>query len=189
MQNALISSPVSLQIVNGHPVTTSLDVAQHFGKRHDTVLRAIRQLDCSEEFTHRNFAASEYQDSTGRTLGMYQITRDGFVFLCMGFTGADAAKWKEAYINAFNEMEKALAERQSGRTAEEILIQAATEYCGGVRVLFSYDIGCPASARLVPGNALVFAPEDIPRLIEQRSIRRDVIPAIVEACGRALTAR
>ena len=35
---------------------------------------------------------------------MYQMTKDGFVFLVMGFTGSKAAKFKEDYINAFNEM-------------------------------------------------------------------------------------
>jgi hypothetical protein len=31
-----------LAVINGIPTTTSLDVARHFGKRHDRVLRAIR---------------------------------------------------------------------------------------------------------------------------------------------------
>ncbi|WP_249411562.1 Rha family transcriptional regulator [Marinomonas sp. A3A] len=39
---------------------------------------------------------------------MYRITRDGFVFLAMGFTGTKAAQFKEAYINALNQMEKQL---------------------------------------------------------------------------------
>ncbi|WXF31053.1 Rha family transcriptional regulator (plasmid) [Pseudomonas aeruginosa] len=38
------------------------------------------------------------------------MTRDGFTFLCIGFTGKEAARWKEAYINAFNKMEQALIE-------------------------------------------------------------------------------
>ena len=102
-----IATP-DLEIIEGHVTTTSQQVAQHFGKRHDTVLRAIANLDCSPEFTARNFAASEYTDSTGRKLPAYRLTRDGFVFLAMGFTGKDAAQWKEAYINAFNRMEAEL---------------------------------------------------------------------------------
>ena len=43
-----------------------------------------------------------------RKLPCYQITRDGFAFLAMGFTGKRAAQFKEAYINAFNQMEQAL---------------------------------------------------------------------------------
>nr|WP_283248226.1 Rha family transcriptional regulator [Marinomonas sp. A3A] len=42
----------------------------------------------------------------------YRITRDGFVFLAMGFTGTKAAQFKEAYINAFNQMEKQLNEQK-----------------------------------------------------------------------------
>lgn len=44
-----------------------------------------------------------------RKLPCYQITRDGFAFLAMGFTGKRAAQFKEAYINAFNQMEKQLS--------------------------------------------------------------------------------
>ncbi|OIV46815.1 hypothetical protein BK025_08760 [Sodalis sp. TME1] len=85
-------------IQNGKAVTTSLDVADYFDKRHDNVLRAIERLDCSEKFTALNFEVSEYTDSTGRKLPMYTMTKDGFVFLVMGFTGKKAAAFKEAYI-------------------------------------------------------------------------------------------
>lgn len=88
------------------PVTTSLIVAERFDKQHKDVLKAIRNLECSEEFTGRNFAPSEYTDSTGRKLPMVEITRDGFMFLAMGFTGKAAATWKERFIAAFNELER-----------------------------------------------------------------------------------
>ena len=39
---------------------------------------------------------------------MYDITRDGFAMLAMGFTGKEAARWKEAYISTFNAMEAKL---------------------------------------------------------------------------------
>ncbi|HAN2493731.1 TPA: Rha family transcriptional regulator, partial [Escherichia coli] len=78
-------------------------------KRHDDVLKKIRTLECSASFTARNFSVSDYTDCTGRKLPCYQITRDGFAFLAMGFTGKRAAQFKEAYINAFNQMEKQLS--------------------------------------------------------------------------------
>lgn len=87
---------------------SSLDISNHFGKQHKDVLRAIRDLDCSESFNRRNFALVEYQDAKGEKRPAYEITRDGFVFLCMGFTGPQAALWKERYIDAFNRMEAAL---------------------------------------------------------------------------------
>ena len=97
-----------ITVVNGQVVTSSLAVADYFTKRHDDVLKKIRALECSPEFTARNFAVSEYTDATGRKLPCYQITRDGFAFLAMGFTGKRAAQFKEAYITAFNQMENAL---------------------------------------------------------------------------------
>lgn len=97
-----------IRIIDGHAVTTSLAVADYFIKRHDDVLKRIRNLECSPDFTARNFAASEYTDSTGRKLPNYLITRDGFAFLAMGFTGKRAAQFKEAYITAFSAMESAL---------------------------------------------------------------------------------
>jgi Rha family phage regulatory protein len=86
-------------------IVTSLEISNHFGKRHDDVLKAIRGLDCSPDFAARNYAACTYQDGNQRQRPMYEITRDGFTFLCMGFTGAQAAVWKERYIEAFNQME------------------------------------------------------------------------------------
>ncbi|MGV5768414.1 Rha family transcriptional regulator, partial [Escherichia coli] len=73
-------------IKNGRAVTTSIAIAEFFGKRHERVLDKIRNLDCSAKFTEHNFVSSKYTDSTGRKLPMYQITKNGFVFLVMGFT-------------------------------------------------------------------------------------------------------
>lgn len=98
-----------IAIVDGQAVTSSLAVANFFSKRHDDVLKKIRTLECSASFTARNFSVSDYTDCTGRKLPCYQITRDGFAFLAMGFTGKRASQLKEAYINAFNQMEKQLS--------------------------------------------------------------------------------
>lgn len=98
---------------NKHASTTSRLIAEKFGKRHSDVLRAIKELDCSKDFTERNFALSEYQDKTGRKLDEYIITRDGFVFLVMGFTGSQAAKFKEEYLEQFNRMEAVLVQNFS----------------------------------------------------------------------------
>ncbi|WP_105450820.1 Rha family phage regulatory protein [Escherichia coli] len=95
-------------IKNGRAVTTSVAIAEFFGKRHERVLDKIRNLDCSAKFTEHNFVSSEYTDSTGRKLPMYQITKNGFVFLVMGFTGKKAAAFKEAYIAEFDRMEAEL---------------------------------------------------------------------------------
>lgn len=93
---------------NGETVTDSLTVAEVFGKRHADVIRSIETLECSQEFTQRNFALSDYKDSTGRTLRKYIMTQDGFSFLVMGYTGKDAARFKEMYIGEFNRMRQQL---------------------------------------------------------------------------------
>lgn len=109
-------------VENEHAVTTSLRVAEVFGKQHKDVLKAVKSLDCSEEFRERNFALSKIDYQNGnikKQLPMYYITRDGFMFLVMGFTGKTAAKWKEAYIRAFNEMEAKLRAEQMAKAIEE----------------------------------------------------------------------
>ena len=93
-------------IKNGKPCTSSRMIAGKFGKRHDNVLRAIESLDCSPNFTALNFEGVDYIDQKGELRPEYIITRDGFTFLVMGFTGKQAALFKEEYINAFNELER-----------------------------------------------------------------------------------
>lgn len=83
----------------------SLIVAEMFEKRHDDVLRSIRNLDCSEEFRLRNFTESSYRNGQGKKQPCYYMTRDGFVFLAMGYRGKKASQFKEAYIKRFNQME------------------------------------------------------------------------------------
>lgn len=108
-------------------IVSSLDISNHFGKRHDDVLKAVRNLDCSPEFRRRNFAESSYTNSQNRKMPMSEITRDGFVFLCMGFTGQQAAVWKERYIDAFNQMEAALRGRSMPAKPDPAALQLATE--------------------------------------------------------------
>jgi len=104
-----IDAPV-VQITNNQITTTSTDIAKCFHKRHDNILRKIETLECSAEFHALNFEVMENEVEIGlgktRQEKAYRITRDGFVFLAMGFTGTKAAQFKEAYINAFNRMEK-----------------------------------------------------------------------------------
>jgi len=97
-------------IIDDQPVTTSLKVAEVFGKRHDHVLQAIRNLDIPESFRLPNFRETVYErqnPSGGKPIPspMFHITRDGFTLLALGFTGKAAMQFKIAYIEAFNAME------------------------------------------------------------------------------------
>ena len=73
-------------------------------------------LYCSTDFRQHNFVqtlrTTKLPNNATRQDPYYLITRDGFTFLVMGFTGKTAAKYKEAYIRAFNEMEAKLRRQQ-----------------------------------------------------------------------------
>jgi Rha family phage regulatory protein len=99
-------------IEKGQAVTDSLTVAEVFGKDHDKVLRDIRELDCSTEFSAANFGESTYTNERGRTYPKYIITQDGFTFLVMGYSGKEAARFKEMYIIEFNRMKQQLSTPQ-----------------------------------------------------------------------------
>lgn len=102
----------TLSVVDGIITTTSIEVARHFGKRHERVLDAARTLTAALPVdAQHNFVLSDYADSTGRTLPCYRMTRDGFTLLAMGFTGKKALQFKLAYIDAFNRMERELLAR------------------------------------------------------------------------------
>ena len=121
---------VEIKKMNKEEVTvvTSLDIAETFGKEHKNVLRDIKQLECSDEFGQLNFEPSSYINQQNKEQPMYFITRDGFTLLVMGYTGAKAMKFKEAYIRQFNAMEKALIgklkEREKGIAVRQALTNA-----------------------------------------------------------------
>ena len=94
-------------------MTTSLKIAKYFGRKHKTILRAIRNLNCSKKFNERNFVPVNYIDEKGEAREMYNLTKDGCIFLIMGFTGEKAAQIKEAYIDAFNWMAEQLHKMQN----------------------------------------------------------------------------
>lgn len=95
-----------VHIANGQLTTTSKQIADAFGKTHRHVLRDIEAIECSDKFRESNYGLSSYTSSQNKVLPCYEITKDGFMFIAMGFTGPKAAEWKEKYINAFNELEQ-----------------------------------------------------------------------------------
>ena len=103
----------------GQPVVRSDIVAYHFKRSHKNVLRDIAKLrsKCPESFHRLNFEPMfiETQIGNGATRKdrAYLLTRDGFSLLVMGFTGAEAVRWKIRYIDAFNTLEAAARENQA----------------------------------------------------------------------------
>jgi len=99
---------VSVVEKDGEFYVTSLQVAEHFEKRHDNVLRDIANLEVPERFRLLNFEETSRKDSQGVKRKAVLLTRDGFTLLAMGFTGQKAMDWKIKYIEAFNAMEREL---------------------------------------------------------------------------------
>ncbi|WP_324710116.1 Rha family transcriptional regulator [Pseudomonas citronellolis] len=147
-----------LQVVDGLVTVTSLQVAERFGKRHDNVLVRIRSLECSPEFTLRNFKECSRAGSNNKPEPYFRMTRDGFAFLTMGFTGKRAAQWKEAYIDAFNRLERML---QQGQTSN------ALQASRGLRVLLTVDYALGRKAEVLPDDAWIVRGADMPAWISE----------------------
>src|SRR5579862_6003575 len=97
---------------NNRVFASSLDVAACFGKPHKSVLRAIRGvLAVKPELGRHSFVPSEWVNDQGKGQPMYDMDRDGFVLIAMGFTGREALGFKVRYIEAFNQMESVIRDR------------------------------------------------------------------------------
>lgn len=101
---------------DGTVMISSLDVARIFEKLHKNIVRDIDKIiQVQPEFGKLNFEPSYYKSKQGKKCTCYSMTRDGFVFLVMGFTGEKADTFKIAYIERFNEMEKFINTLQQAR--------------------------------------------------------------------------
>lgn len=98
---------VAFEIVGNEIFANSLQIAEVFDKGHHNVLRLISNLPKDEFFT-QNFKESSYLNKQNRKQPCYNLTRDGFSLLVMGFTGQKAYRWKIEFIKAFNLMEAEL---------------------------------------------------------------------------------
>ena len=99
----------ALKLVNNVPMVNSKDIARGFGKLHKNVIRSIETVitdpESDSDFNRLNFEPVDFIDAKGETRKSYDMTKDGFSFIVMGFTGSKASKFKIGYIKAFNKME------------------------------------------------------------------------------------
>lgn len=114
----------SVTLHHGRPATTSLDIAEHFGKRHDHVMRDIRKLctDLPNEVRVPNFGETSRTvagpNNSERQEEFFIVYFDGFILLVMGYTGKKALAVKLAYIEAFNRLEAELAAQREAALPE-----------------------------------------------------------------------
>lgn len=135
---------VIINNLNGNLTVSSTQVARDFEKEHCHIIRDIDNLINqmtsnfhssklrSENLTVQNwrvknfFIESEYVNERGRKYKCYELTRDGFSLLVMGFTGRKALEWKLKYIEAFNLMEEKLRSGLNGINLEEIIAKTVS---------------------------------------------------------------
>lgn len=119
-------------------VVSSLDVAETFEKRHDHVMRDIENLKKDIPNFGEMFFETSAPDSYNRERKIYNMNRDGFTLLVMGYTGEKAMKFKLAYIKQFNAMEKVLqgkyVEREKGIAVRQSLTKAIQQSMEDMRM-------------------------------------------------------
>ena len=98
-----------VEVVKGEPRTTSDLIAKEFGIAHIEMTRKLNNL--SMEISIVEFEEMYKEDSRivrGREFKIYNMNRDGYMFLVMNISTKKAHNKKLAFIRAFNEMEKRL---------------------------------------------------------------------------------
>lgn len=113
---------IILSTQNGEPVASSRQIAENFGKEHKNVMQAVANLVAENSAAKSMFYETTFENR-GKQYPMYLMNRDGFSLLVMGFTGKAALEWKLKYIEAFNQMEKKLAQRPQ-LSRSELMAQA-----------------------------------------------------------------
>lgn len=192
MHVQLTTQDISKAIV----ITNSVLVAKEFGKRHDHVLRDVKELieglkqdekdglkiePISGEKDAPNFGAiseggqlkieqssnslyhieeTSYLDAYGRSKPMYNMNREFFMLLVMGYSGDKARKLKTAFIAQFKRME------------HELLVRSETRVLGkAVRKEISDAINSFVSNE---GNFKKFAYSNYTKLIYKKALGMDV---------------
>lgn len=135
--NSLSETTPTVFECGGQVRTSSRDVAELFEKRHADVLRSIDDVIAAAPATERNFALSTYQDASGRSHRSFNLDRDGFALLAMGFTGTKALQFKMAYIEAFNRMEAELRSRPAipDFSNPDFLLKLVVDYANDKKAL------------------------------------------------------
>lgn len=150
-------------------LTTSLKVAQYFNKRHDNVLRKIRQIiaDCPDDFAALNFEETDFIDKNGDIQPMFNLTKDGYMLVVMGFTGKAAMQIKITYIQAFNWMVTRLQRRQV--MGEDAMHRHTVK------------VACSKMRATIGSRLMNNRKKEIPRLrAEEDAIRATCIPGLFD---------
>lgn len=105
----------AITVCNGLATVLTTNISAVFEKNHRHVLRDVEDIiQRTPEDRRGNFIPVELERPSNLGKGIvkykaYALTKAGFTFLAMGFTGEKADRFKWAYIDEFDRMEKALS--------------------------------------------------------------------------------
>ena len=134
-----MSNEIILKEVNGEILANSREVSERFGKDHKNILRDIKNLTAQNCAVKNMFEESEYLSDRGKIYPEYNMSRDGFSLLVMGFTGSKALEWKLKYIEAFNKMEEAIHKSLNSKDAAILAIVNADGDIQRAMAISSYE--------------------------------------------------
>jgi len=124
MSKAAKSKTQEVRLVEAHGqklTTTSLVIAEQFGRKHKNIIAKIESSFSSLEpeiieFNRLNFKPSEYVDSSGKSNKFYQLTEEGFTEIAMSLTGEKAKLVRIKFLAEFKRLYKIITE--PGRKSE-----------------------------------------------------------------------
>ena len=131
-----VSADLKLRADGGVALVNSRDVAEAFEKAHDKVNRDIKALEISPELAKSWFRSATVLDAYGHEQPSFDMTRQGFTLLVMGWTGERTMAFKVRYIEAFDAMEAALHQPRSVVVSTDQLISAVREIVAPLAVRF-----------------------------------------------------
>jgi Rha family phage regulatory protein len=99
---------------SGEAFTTSTQIANMFGIRHDDLLRKIRSFNSFEMLTESRKIAELKRLYRGQEFPYFELDADAYAFTCLSITGKKAERFKWAFIEAFK---KVTAEAISAKVA------------------------------------------------------------------------
>ena len=106
---------ITINNTNGVLTVSSLQVAKDFGKQHKDVLEKITALRAENSAVTKMFIESTYKAVTGKTYKCYDMTRDGFSLLVMGFTGKKGSRMEAQIHRSFQQHGKTVNIYSFGR--------------------------------------------------------------------------
>ncbi|MHA1067026.1 Rha family transcriptional regulator [Enterobacter ludwigii] len=162
-----------ITIHDNRAVTTSIAVANYFEKSHDNVLKKIRAViaDCPPSYHVVNFNEMVRSvpggDGAMRQMPMFELTRDAFVLIVMGFTGKKALQWKIDYINAFNAMEAELL--QCSTLPVPAYPPFSDDYANRTELIYYHDYK-PIFCRVLKSEEIVMSHEAMKEWLELQGL-------------------